>query len=42
MTTSQAYGSYYGRANSSKKEAIGKTTLEFLVKNDNGNYIHTQ
>jgi hypothetical protein len=42
MTSNQTYGSHYSRAHSSKKDPIGKTTLEFLVKNDQGNYIHTQ
>ena len=42
MTTSQSYGSHYGRAQSTKKQAIGRTTLDFLVKNDSGNYVHTQ
>ena len=42
MTSNQSYGSHYRRTQSSKKEQIGKTTLEFLVKNDTGNYVHTQ
>lgn len=43
MTTSNnEYGSHYGRSNSNKKESIGRTTLEFLVKNDTGDYIHHQ
>lgn len=41
MTSNQTYGSHYGRSRSSQKP-IGKTTLEFLVKNDPGNYVHTQ
>ena len=42
MTSNQSYGSYYGRAQSTKKQPIGRTTLDFLVKNDSGNYVHTQ
>lgn len=42
MTSNQVYGSHYGRSRSSKKESIGKNTLEFLVRNDTGNYIQTQ
>jgi hypothetical protein len=42
MTSNQTYGSHYGRSRSSQKQAIGKTTLEFLVRNDTGNYLHTQ
>ncbi len=41
-TSNNAYGSHYGRSQSNKKESIGKTTLEYLVKNDTGNYIHHQ
>jgi hypothetical protein len=41
-TSNKEYGFHYGRAHSSKKESIGKTTLEFLAKNDVGNYIHHQ
>ena len=42
MTSNQTYGSHYGRAQSNKKQAIGRTTLDFLVRNDHGNYVHTQ
>jgi hypothetical protein len=42
MTSNQVYGSCYGRSQSNKKEPIGRTTLEFMVKHDSGNYIHTQ
>lgn len=42
MTSNQTYGSHYGRSKTSKKESIGRNTLEYLVKNDTGNYIHTQ
>ena len=42
MTSNQTYGSHYGRAQSNKKQAIGRTTLDFLVKSDHGNYVHTQ
>lgn len=43
MTTSNHdYGSHYGRAQSNQKQPIGRTTLEFLVKNDVGDYIHHQ
>jgi len=42
MTSNQVYGSHYGRPGSSKKESIGRNTLQFLVKNDTGNYIQTQ
>lgn len=41
-TSNKEYGSHYGRAQSSKKESIGKTTLGFLIKNDVGNYLHQQ
>jgi hypothetical protein len=41
-TSNTVYGSHYGRGQSTKKEAIGRTTLDFLVKNDVGNYIHHQ
>ena len=42
MTSNQSYGSHYGRSQSSKKEMIGRTTLEFMIKNDKGNYVQTQ
>ena len=42
MTSNQVYGSHYGRSQSSKKESVGRNTLEFLVKHDSGNYIQTQ
>ena len=41
-TSNQSYGSHYGRSNSAKKDAIGKTTLEFMVKKDSGNYLAQQ
>ena len=42
MTSNQTYGSHYGRACSTKKEPIGRTTLQFLVNHDSGNYVQTQ
>ena len=42
MTSSQSYGSHYGLSKSAKKPSVGRTTLEFLVKHDQGNYVHTQ
>lgn len=42
MTSNQTYGSYYARSRTVNKEAIGKSTLQFLVNHDVGNYIHTQ
>ena len=41
-TSNQSYGSHYGRSNSAKHETIGKTTLEFMVKKDSGNYLAQQ
>lgn len=42
MTTSNHdYGSHYGRASSNPKP-IGRSTIEYLVRNDVGNYLHHQ
>lgn len=41
-TSNKEYGSHYGRAESSKKESIGRNTLEYLVRTDTGNFIHHQ
>lgn len=41
-TSNNEYGAHYSRGGSAPKQSIGKTTLEFLVKNDTGNYIHQQ
>lgn len=42
MTTNQLYGSHYPRSRTTQKEAVGRSTIEYLVKHDSGNYIHTQ
>lgn len=39
-TNNQQYGSHYGRSSSMSKQKIGRSTLDFLKKNDYKEFLH--
>lgn len=41
-TTSQQYGSHYGRSTTGPKPKIGRSTLDFLMQDDKKHFMKTQ